>query len=61
MIIASKKKQRNGKNLNYEVANPIFCSEHLTHKSTQIMIAAKKLRQEAIIKFIWSKNGAVKF
>ncbi len=59
-IKASGRLKPHGSSFNYTPALPIFCDEQLTKYTQNLVVAAKKLRAEGLVKFVWVTDGVVR-
>lgn len=59
IIKKAKRYKLHGKKFGFNPALPIYISEQLTKNTLEILNRAKKLRNQNIIKYVWSRDGTI--
>lgn len=59
LIFKARSRKLNGKEVGFGHSNPIYITDQLTKKMSEIMKAAKMLKGKEIIKYVWSQDGKI--
>ncbi len=59
IIRSAKRKKIGTKELGFHINNPMFCDDHLTKKTKEILARAKELQKEGVLAFLWTRDVGV--